>query len=93
MPHIDALRDDDLAPMTSLRWLAPDDDCQAPEGPENPVKTPAQLREMIRKCSGLSFTDAETLRLILFDIVDTFVAAIGASDGESTTTHQSEEKP
>ena len=34
-----------------------------------------------------------TLRLILFDIVDTFVAAIGASDGESTTTHQAEEKP
>lgn len=71
--------------MRNAAVQRPDEDSwQGQSAPENPVKTPAQLRKMIGDCSGLAFTDAETLRLILFDIVDTFAAAIGASDSEST---------
>lgn len=58
---------------------------------DNPVKTPEQLRKMIGDCAGAAFTDAETLRLILFDIIDTFDATICASGDESNQPAQFKE--
>jgi len=61
-----------------------EDSWQGQSAPENPVKTSEQLRKMIGDCAGCAFSDPYTLRLILFDIVDTFAEEVRKLQASST---------